>query len=137
MSRHGFNLPCRESIWAKFPDIKVKNRWLRSSLWEAEAILLTHPRVRGRMGMAMSKISETSKGQTEAGMLAGKRRGPQMTVLPYLHWQQAKFPSPFSDVEFLDLKEFRRRKNYLYKCRQLSPRAKMLLKSKLEKFPCE
>lgn len=89
------------------------------------------------MGMAMSKISETSKGQTEAGMSAGKRQGCPMTVLPYLHWQQAKFPSPFSDVEFLGLKEFRRRKNYLYKCRQLSPHAKMLLKSKLEKFPCE
>lgn len=43
-------------------------------------------------------------GAEQTEMSAEEEQGCPMTVLPYLHWQQARFPSPFSDVEFLGLK---------------------------------
>lgn len=72
------------------------------------------------MGSALPKVSESRRDQTEPGRSAGKGQGGSMAILPCLHWQQAKFPSPFSDVEFLGLKEFKCRKNYLHKMQTAS-----------------
>lgn len=84
------------------------------------------------MSRALLRVSGTSGDLKEPGWQQGKGQSCSVAILPYLHWQQAKFPSPFSVAEFPGLKELKHRKNYLYKCKPLSMKAKMLPQFELE-----
>lgn len=114
MNRHSLNLPVGDSISAKFPGIKAKTGgWAESPGGRGcspDTSLRQWPD-----GHSHAQTPRDQRDQTGGGESRGKDRA----ISPSPHWQQAKSPFPFSDAEFLDLKEFRRRKNCLRKCRQL------------------